>query len=72
MNHCAKIHICYSNGANLHNYYSTNVFLQIYTITITQMYFCTMIYRLMWVYFGLIGKIYTIIVAMQMNVLEII
>ena len=55
--------MCYSNGANLHNY-STNVFLQIYTITITQMYFCTMIYRLMWVYFGLNGKIYTIVVAM--------
>ena len=26
----------------------------------------------MWVYFGLIGKFYTIIVAMQMNILEII
>jgi len=43
-----------------HNYY------------IAQMYFCTMIYRLIQVYFGLIGKIYIITVDMQMNVLEII
>ena len=31
-------------------------FFQIYTIIIVQMYFRTMIHRLMWVYFGLIGK----------------
>ena len=61
----------YSNYADLHNYCSTNEFLQIYTITIVQMYFFTQ-HRLMWMYFGLIGKIYTIIVATQMNVLEII
>ena len=47
-------------------------FFQIYTIIIAQMYFCTIVHRLMWVYFGLIGKFYTIIVAIQMNILEII
>ena len=36
------------------------------------MYFCIVIHKLMWMYFGLIGKIYKIVVAMQMNVLEII
>ena len=72
MYYCTKIYACYSNSTNLYNYCSTNVFLQIYTIIIEQMYFCAMIYRLMWMYFGLIGKIYKIVVAMQMNVLEII
>ena len=66
MYHCAKIHLRYNNFVNLHNYCSTNVFLQIYTITIAQIYFCTMIHRLICLYFR-IGEIYTITLAMQMN-----
>ena len=52
--------------------------MQIYSIVVTQMYFCKftqhkcIFVQLMWVDFGLIGKFYTIIVAMHMNVLEII
>ena len=47
----AKIHLCSNNYVNLHNYCSTNVFLQIYTITIAQLYFFTMIHRLISMYF---------------------
>ena len=46
MYYYAKIHMYYSNYADLHNYCSTNEFLQIYTITIVQMYFFTQ-HRLM-------------------------
>ena len=53
----AKIHLCYNNYVNLHNYCTTNVFLQFYTITIAQFYFCTMIHRLISVYFGVDWKI---------------
>ena len=56
MYHYAKIHLCYNNYVNLHNYFRTNVFLYNDNMCILR----------------LIEKIYTITVTIQLNVLEII